>query len=48
MEEMKWSSSDFHDLLCWLQSTLNLAWLWQKSANIFASNCGEISHTQPS
>jgi hypothetical protein len=32
MEEMKWSSSGFHDLLCWLQTTLVLAWLWQKSA----------------
>jgi hypothetical protein len=30
MEEMKWSSSGFHDLLCLLQTTLVLAWLWLK------------------
>jgi hypothetical protein len=38
MEEMKWSSSGFHDLLCWLQTTLVLAWLWHKSAKPLASD----------
>jgi hypothetical protein len=36
MEEMKWSSSGFHDLLCWLQTTLVLAWLWLNSAKLLA------------
>jgi hypothetical protein len=28
----------FHDLLCWLQTTLVLAWLWLKSAKLLASD----------
>jgi hypothetical protein len=53
MEEMKWSSSVFLGVLVANKQHWFLAWLWLKSAKLFASDSAighdmsEISHTEP-